>query len=66
MSNSADFGVNGRYLTQSVTGVQRYARNVIADERIARPGKRADTDRFPFVGPRSGFVSHATHDRRAV
>lgn len=30
MSSSAGFGVNGRFLTQPVTGVQRYAQNVIA------------------------------------
>ncbi|MDP3740466.1 MAG: glycosyltransferase family 1 protein [Hyphomonadaceae bacterium] len=30
MSPIAAFGVNGRFLTQPVTGVQRYARNVVA------------------------------------
>jgi glycosyltransferase involved in cell wall biosynthesis/GT2 family glycosyltransferase len=30
MSATPSFGVNGRYLTQPVTGVQRYARNVVA------------------------------------
>lgn len=30
MSRAADFAVNGRFLTQKVTGVQRYARNVVA------------------------------------
>jgi len=29
MSSSLSFGVNGRFLTQPVTGVQRYARNVV-------------------------------------
>ena len=50
MSNSADFGVNGRYLTQSVTGVQRYARNVIA----AMNGSLARADaQAPIVSPSS-------------
>lgn len=30
MSTMAGFAVNGRFLTQNVTGVQRYARNVVA------------------------------------
>lgn len=30
MSSTPCFGVNGRFLTQPVTGVQRYARNVVA------------------------------------
>lgn len=30
MSVAAEFAVNGRFLTQDVTGVQRYARNVLA------------------------------------
>lgn len=30
MSPKADFAVNGRFLTQRTTGVQRYARNVLA------------------------------------
>ena len=29
MSSPVNFAVNGRYLTQPMTGVQRYARNVI-------------------------------------
>jgi hypothetical protein len=29
MSSTPSFGVNGRFLTQPVTGVQRYARNVL-------------------------------------
>ncbi len=30
MTSSSDFAINGRFLTQRVTGVQRYARNVVA------------------------------------
>jgi glycosyltransferase involved in cell wall biosynthesis/GT2 family glycosyltransferase len=48
MNSSADFGVNGRYLTQPVTGVQRYARNVIAamNETLVRASAQA-----PIIAP---------------
>jgi glycosyltransferase involved in cell wall biosynthesis len=50
MSSSVDFGVNGRYLTQPVTGVQRYARNVIAamNEGLAQAIAQA-----PIIAPSS-------------
>jgi glycosyltransferase involved in cell wall biosynthesis len=37
------FAVNGRFLSQEITGVQRYARNVVAalDARLAAAGQRA-------------------------
>ena len=35
MSGTASFGINGRFLTQPVTGVQRYARNVVAAMNVA-------------------------------
>lgn len=42
MSNSALFAVNGRFLTQSPTGVQRYASNVVrALDRALAADKRA-------------------------
>jgi glycosyltransferase involved in cell wall biosynthesis len=48
MSSSVYFAVNGRYLTQSVTGVQRYARNVVA----AMNGILAQADtQAPIIAP---------------
>ncbi|MGY4622396.1 glycosyltransferase [Bradyrhizobium sp. USDA 4486] len=43
MSSSAGFGINGRFLTQPLTGVQRYAHNVSAamNRALARRGKAA-------------------------
>ena len=51
MSLSAGFGVNGRFLTQSLTGVQRYARNVSTamNRVLAARGKEA-----PIIAPNSG------------
>ena len=48
MSSQAAFGINGRFLTQPVTGVQRYARNVIAamDLALAQKGISA-----PIIAP---------------
>ncbi|WP_407178570.1 glycosyltransferase [Bradyrhizobium sp. STM 3562] len=48
MSSPASFGVNGRYLTQPVTGVQRYAMNVIAamNEALADTAEQA-----PIIAP---------------
>ncbi|WP_342740562.1 glycosyltransferase [Bradyrhizobium sp. B117] len=43
MSSSANFGINGRFLTQPLTGVQRYAHNVSAamSRSLAARGKEA-------------------------
>jgi len=43
MSSSAGFAINGRFLTQRVTGVQRYARNVVAaiDASLEERGQAA-------------------------
>lgn len=43
MTAGAAFAVNGRFLTQPVTGVQRYARNVVAalDARLGAAGRSA-------------------------
>lgn len=43
MSAAGDFAINGRFLTQPVTGVQRYARQITAqiDRRLAAAGAGA-------------------------
>ena len=43
MIATATFGINGRFLTQPVTGVQRYARNVIQamDQSLSAAGQSA-------------------------
>lgn len=43
MSGAPFFAVNGRFLSQDVTGVQRYARNVVAalDATLSEAGRRA-------------------------
>ncbi|WP_439575014.1 glycosyltransferase [Phreatobacter sp.] len=48
MTRAETFAVNGRFLTQSVTGVQRYARNVVAalDVRLGAAGQTA-----PLIAP---------------
>jgi len=48
MTSSFSFGVNGRFLTQRATGVQRYARNVIGamNETLAERGVTA-----PIIAP---------------
>jgi glycosyltransferase involved in cell wall biosynthesis/GT2 family glycosyltransferase len=50
MNARALFGVNGRFLTQSTTGVQRYARNVAAAMDSAIAGSNAD---IPIISPSS-------------
>ncbi|PVE21802.1 glycosyl transferase [Microvirga sp. KLBC 81] len=48
MSTTAAFGVNGRFLAQPVTGVQRYARNVVTaiDKALSETGATA-----PIIAP---------------
>ncbi len=43
MSSAPFFAVNGRFLSQDITGVQRYARNVVAalDATLSEAGRRA-------------------------
>jgi glycosyltransferase involved in cell wall biosynthesis len=43
MSSAPSFAVNGRFLSQDITGVQRYARNVVAalDDTLSEAGRRA-------------------------
>jgi glycosyltransferase involved in cell wall biosynthesis len=50
MSSIPPFGVNGRFLTQPVTGVQRYARNVVMamDAALSQLGASA-----PIIAPAS-------------
>src|SRR5713226_8201037 len=50
MSSPVSFGVNGRFLTQPVTGVQRYARNVVAAMNAALSDLGANA---PIIAPRS-------------
>jgi glycosyltransferase involved in cell wall biosynthesis/GT2 family glycosyltransferase len=50
MSSTVSFGVNGRFLTQPVTGVQRYARNVITAMNTALSDLGA---KAPIIAPRS-------------
>lgn len=49
MSSTTGFAINGRFLTQRVTGVQRYARNVVAaiDAALVERGQAA-----AIIGPR--------------
>lgn len=49
MSTGIEFGINGRFLTQPVTGVQRYARSVIGamDKVLGEAGTRV-----PILAPR--------------
>jgi glycosyltransferase involved in cell wall biosynthesis len=49
MNSSLSFGVNGRYLTQPKTGVQRYAHNVTAAMNQALVASGAD---IPIIAPR--------------
>lgn len=49
-SSSSFFGVNGRYLTQPKTGVQRYAQNVTAAMNQALIASGADV---PIIAPRA-------------
>ncbi|HEY0212996.1 MAG TPA: glycosyltransferase [Paenirhodobacter sp.] len=51
----ADFFINGRFLTQKVTGVQRYARNVVAalDQILPQAGVRGD-----IITPQGGVNGH--------
>jgi hypothetical protein len=50
MSSIPSFGVNGRFLTQPVTGVQRYARNVLTAMNAALSDLGANA---PIVAPPS-------------
>lgn len=50
MSSTPSFGVNGRFLTQPVTGVQRYARNVLDAMNAALLQREADA---PILAPLS-------------
>jgi glycosyltransferase involved in cell wall biosynthesis len=50
MSSTLSFGVNGRFLTQPVTGVQRYARNVITAMNAALSDLGAKAS---IIAPRS-------------
>jgi glycosyltransferase involved in cell wall biosynthesis len=50
MSSIPSFGVNGRFLTQPVTGVQRYARNVLTAMNAALSDLGANA---PIVAPLS-------------
>ncbi|WP_213770690.1 glycosyltransferase family 1 protein [Bradyrhizobium sp. dw_78] len=50
MSPVPSFGVNGRFLTQPVTGVQRYARNVLTAMNAALSDLSAST---PIIAPPS-------------
>jgi glycosyltransferase involved in cell wall biosynthesis/GT2 family glycosyltransferase len=50
MSSPLSFGVNGRFLTQPVTGVQRYARNVVTAMNAALSDLGANA---PIIAPRS-------------
>lgn len=52
MSMTVAFGVNGRFLTQPVTGVQRYARNVITAMDAAFSGVGAIV---PIIAPRQAI-----------
>lgn len=49
MSVEPSFGVNGRFLTHPITGVQRYARNVLAAMDHELAGKNATA---PIISPR--------------
>src|SRR4051812_23860898 len=50
MSSTPSFGINGRFLTQPVTGVQRYARNVISAMNAALSDLGANA---PIIAPPS-------------
>lgn len=50
MSSIPSFAVNGRFLTQPVTGVQRYARNVVSAMNLALSELESNA---PIIAPRS-------------
>jgi glycosyltransferase involved in cell wall biosynthesis/GT2 family glycosyltransferase len=52
MSSTPSFGVNGRFLTQPVTGVQRYARNVVTAMNAALSNLEANA---PIIAPPSAL-----------
>jgi glycosyltransferase involved in cell wall biosynthesis len=56
--------INGRYLTQAITGVQRYAHELIAtfDRLLAEDRTLADKYRFVILVPRRGVIHHPKLD----
>lgn len=59
---TASFAVNGRFLTQPVTGVQRYAREILGeiDQRLSRTGERAQLIVPPGTGTIPAFQAIGT------
>lgn len=57
MSATAGFAVNGRFLTQNLTGVQRYARNVVAEIDVALAKANATAS---IIAPPGGEDPHLT------